>query len=127
MSFPLLFQGGIMDRAITVNTTVGQVITWIIIGLLAGLLAGCTVQSNMGLPGSYTLPMPVRCSLWIFTEESHVQEWALALACPGIDLIRLFPWPPVQPWDESPSWDLEPESTPTPTPSTSSTRCGSGW
>ena len=84
--------------------------------LLAGLLAGCTVQSNMGLPGSYTLPMPVRCSLWIFTEESHVQEWALALACPGIDLIRLFPWPPVQPWDESPSWDLEPESTPTPTP-----------
>lgn len=30
---------GIADRQITINTSVGQVITWIIIGLVAGVMA----------------------------------------------------------------------------------------
>ena len=68
------------------------------------------------LPGSYELKMPERCSLWIFTEESHVKEFAVALACPGIDLLRLFPWPPVQPWGEEPSWELAPELPDMPKP-----------
>mgnify|MGYP001257719422 FL=1 len=42
-----------MDRAITVNTTVGQVITWIIIGLLAGLLASVLIRGRgVSLSGS---------------------------------------------------------------------------
>lgn len=43
-----------------------------------------------------------------------MKEWALA--CPGIDLLRLFPGPPVQPWDESPSGEPLPEEIPSPTP-----------
>lgn len=76
------------------------------------LLVGCSaLPQPMGLPGSYTLGLPAKCEAWIFTEESHVKEWALALACPGVDLMRVYPWPPVQPWDESPS-----DATPTPAP-----------
>lgn len=66
-------------------------------------IAGCNAQPN--LPGVYDLPLPARCKFTIFTEESHVKEWAVALSCPGIDLMRVYPWPPVQPWDESPSWE----------------------
>lgn len=51
--------------------------------LVTTLLANCTVQPDPGLSGIYTLPLPDRCELWIFTEESHVGELALALACPG--------------------------------------------
>lgn len=65
--------------------------------MLVVMLTGCAAN----LPGVYDLPLPARCEAWIFTEESHVKEWAVALACPGIALLRLYPWPPVQPWDEA--------------------------
>ena len=90
----------------------------LLIVIASMLLAGCAMQPIGDLPGSYELQMPERCSLWIFTEESDVKEFAVALACPGIDLLRLFPWPPVQPWGAEPSWELAPELPDMPKPVT---------
>jgi len=32
--------------------------------------------------------------------DYHASDTALALACPGVDYIRLWPLPVVQPWEE---------------------------
>ena len=89
--------------------------------ILAVLLSGCSVEPIPGIRGSYTVPLPEDCDLWLFAPESHVGERALALACPGIDLIRLFPWQPVQSSGEEPSWEIAPDvprrpELPTPVP-----------
>ena len=35
---------------------------------------------------------------------------AVALACPGVDYIRLWPLPVIQPWDERPELDYNKQS-----------------
>ncbi len=46
---------GIADRQITINTTVGQAVTWIIIGLVAGVLASFFMRGRTTLGGSLIL------------------------------------------------------------------------
>lgn len=77
--------------------------------IAAALLTGCGAP----LAGVVTVPMPAGCELWLYTPTSHVGERAAALACPGVDLIRLYPLPMVQGWDEAPA---RPTPAPTPTP-----------
>lgn len=40
-----------------------------------------------------------RCAVDYYTPPTQDQR-TLVLACPGVDLIRLWPWPPMQPWFE---------------------------
>ena len=40
--------------------------------------------------------------------DYHTSIQAVALACPGVDYIRLWPLPPEQPWQETPDPTPEP-------------------
>ncbi|WP_119067952.1 GlsB/YeaQ/YmgE family stress response membrane protein [Aggregatilinea lenta] len=48
MPFFLLFQD-ITDRPVSLNTTVGQIVTWIVIGLIAGMFANLFTRGRMSL------------------------------------------------------------------------------
>lgn len=60
--------------------------------LLAVLLAG---RVDELVEGVWTLELVGRCYLDWYTSIK-----ALGLACPGVDTIRLWPLPPVQPWED---------------------------
>ena len=47
-------------------------------------------------PGVTARPLK-ECDLLWFSKRQ-----ALVLACPGVDLVRLWPWPPMRPWVEEP-------------------------
>lgn len=85
-----------------------------LIVLLPMLLAACTGRDRPAQPGVYHIPLPARCELWLFTESSYLGEQALALACPGVDLLRLWPLPMVQPWADEPDMPAEPAPLPSP-------------
>jgi len=51
------------------------------------------------------------CSLDFFTQPAQPVR-TLVLACPGVDAIRLWPWPPVQPWYEDPDEPGQPDRMP---------------
>ena len=47
--------------------------------------------------GVWTLKLAGNCDL-----DYHANIHALALACPGVDYLRLWPLPVEQPWQETP-------------------------
>lgn len=82
------------------------------LAIVAALVAmsGCAAQ----LPGVQAVRLPAGCELWLYAPGSHVGERAAALSCPGVDLIRLYPLPMIQGWDEAPTQPPTPAPTPTP-------------
>jgi hypothetical protein len=71
-----------------------QVLLLIIVAilLLAGPLAGRTKKLTEEV---WTLELVADCAL-----DYHASGRALALACPGVDYVRLWPLPVIQPWEE---------------------------
>lgn len=65
----------------------------LIVVTLAVLLACRTKRLTADV---WTVELPGRCAL-----DYHPSIGALALACPGVDYTRLWPWPVVRPWEES--------------------------
>ena len=65
--------------------------------LMAALLAATVLLQGRWLtPDVYTVPLS-RC-----TVDWHVERGIVALACPGRDLIRVWPLPVTSPWFEDP-------------------------
>lgn len=73
--------------------------------VLTGILPS-TIKTDYSIEGARILPIPFRCELWILEKPLQLEQ-TIALACPGVDLIRLYPLPIVQPWDDSPP--IEPD------------------
>ena len=66
--------------------------------VLSGI-ALSTIYTDYSIKGALIKRLPARCELWML-EKPIQPEQTIALACPGIDLFRLWPLPDVQPWDE---------------------------
>ena len=64
----------------------------VVLVLLGGFLAS---RPRELVEGVWTVDVPGRCSL-----DYHASARALALACPGVDYVRLWPLPLVQAWEE---------------------------
>ena len=78
-----------------------RVLVWFtifILGILLGQLL-LNIRVDYSIEGARILPLAMRCELWIL-EKPFYSEKTIALACPRIDLIRLWPLPMIQPWDE---------------------------
>ena len=78
-----------------------RVLAWtaiFIVGILLGQLI-LNLRTDYSIEGARILHLVNRCELWILTKPFY-QEKTIALACPRTDLIRLYPLPVVQPWDE---------------------------
>ena len=78
-----------------------RVLVWFtifILGILLGQLL-LNIRVDYSIEGTRILPLAMRCELWIL-EKPFYSEKTIALACPRTDLIRLYPLPVVQPWDE---------------------------
>ena len=68
---------------------------WTLIALAILLLAGILASRPRELvEGVWTADVGA-CSI-----DYHPSLRALALACPGVDYLRLWPWPVEQPWEE---------------------------
>ena len=68
-----------------------------LLALLAILLLGGLLASRPRelVEGVWTVDTPGGCAL-----DYHTSAKALALACPGVDYVRLWPLPVEQPWEE---------------------------
>lgn len=64
--------------------------------LLALMLASMLAGARPIVPGVWSWPAGP-CSV-----DYHVAQGVVALACPGRDLLRLWPLPPAGPWFEDP-------------------------
>jgi len=65
-----------------------------------GLAAGQALMADRleeHIEGVWRVKLLGRCYL-----NYHTSIQAVALACPGVDYIRLWPLPPEQPWQETP-------------------------
>jgi hypothetical protein len=82
-------------------------ILWFVFCLLVGSVAGVamTTTEYPTLPGVYATWLPARCRLITFDNLALQPYYTITLGCPGVDTIRLWPWPVVHPWYED--W-LEP-------------------
>lgn len=76
--------------------------------LLIALLAGRIEPGPVA--GLWSLDA-VLCSFDYFTPPAQPVR-TLVLACPGVDALRLWPWPPVQPWSEDPDDPCQQDSIP---------------
>jgi len=70
-----------------------------IVIVLTGVILS-TAKTNYTLDGARILPLIGKCEVWIL-EEPVQPEVTYALACPKIDLIKLWPLPISYSWDES--------------------------
>lgn len=70
----------------------------VILALIAVCLAArwLVFDAREITPGVTARPLKDCDSLWFSKQQ------ALVLACPGVDLVKLWPWPPMRPWDEEP-------------------------
>lgn len=69
--------------------------------LLLLLLLLCALAGRPNVPGVIAWRGPCDVDLFI--------GCALVLACPGHDLLRLWPWPVMTPWWEDPPGPFGPE------------------
>ena len=70
----------------------------VVLLVLACLVVGILIGSRIERPTLFVwrLKLAAGCEL-----DYHVAPVsAIALACPHVDYIRLWPWPMVQPWEE---------------------------
>jgi hypothetical protein len=88
-------------RAILIILALITVLIW---DLAAGqtLLAGRVDELTQGV---WSVKLVRGCHL-----DYHAPIQAVALACPGVDYLKLWPLPPEQPWQETP--DPMPEPAP---------------
>lgn len=73
------------------------------ISLLATVLLSLFMASRIErlLPGSYKIKLMADCLL-ITMDKTLQPAFTLALACPGVDMIRLWPLPIIFNWIEDP-------------------------
>lgn len=62
------------------------------------VLAIAASQPHVHIRGVYELWV-VKCSVDLFTPPAQ-RRLTVALACPGLDFVRLWPLPPQKPWFE---------------------------
>ena len=79
-----------------------QLVVIILLVLVSAMLlsTAISVANSEKLPGN-TIAYPLFlecCELWLFGKKS---ETTLILACPHVDLVRLYPLPLIHPWYES--------------------------
>ena len=77
-----------------------RIVLLVLACLTVGVLIGSTIEQFT--PFVSQLKLVADCEL-----DYHVAPVnAIALACPHVDYIRMWPWPMVQPWEEqvSPRW-----------------------
>jgi hypothetical protein len=72
--------------------------------VITGLILS-TIKIDYSVKGVRILPLPARCELWIL-DKPNQPEQTFALACPSVELIRLWPLPAVQPWDAGGSGNI---------------------
>ena len=66
--------------------------------VVSGILLS-TIKTDYSIEGARILSVPFRCELWILEKPLQPKQ-TIALACPSVDLIRLWPLPMVQLWDK---------------------------
>ena len=70
-----------------------------IVLLLVVVVCWELVTAKKVVPGATTYWLPMRCELIHFDQRLQPRDTAV-LACPGVDMIRLWPLPIVTPWFE---------------------------
>jgi len=72
-----------------------------ILALLLALIAGSLAFRSYRLtPHVLHIPLIARCELEVYQVSSAQPTFAVVLACPRVDSIRLWPFPITQPWAE---------------------------
>jgi hypothetical protein len=74
------------------------ILLWFVFCLLAGV--AMTTTEYPTLPGVYSTWLPARCRLITFDNPVYQPFYTITLGCPGVDTIRLWPWPVEHPWFE---------------------------
>ncbi len=70
------------------------------------ILGVSLVSVRQPVPGIYTL-LAGRCAIDVFSPKVQSQ-WTIAIACKGVDYIRVWPLPVVKPWfEDGEYWDVE--------------------
>ena len=75
------------------------------IAVLTGIILS-SVKTDYSIEGARVLPIIAGCELWTIDEPIQT-EISIAVACPGVDLVRIWPLPVVMAWDEGSCEDLE--------------------
>lgn len=71
-----------------------RLVLWLIITILLVVVV-LAVRTHKLTAGVWTTELVAGCAL-----DYHTSAKAVALACPGVDYIMLWPLPVVQPWEE---------------------------
>ena len=80
-----------------------SVTLFITVNLAYGFLVSRTRET---IPGAVSTELPGRCEIIQF-DRSLQPVYTIALACPRMDMIRLWPLPVQQPWFED-KWEKPP-------------------
>jgi hypothetical protein len=77
------------------------------LGVVLLIIVGFCLYAHFGLEWVTAevvgAKLPAGCELFFFGEDAQ-PVFTIALGCPGRDLIRLWPWPVMDPWFED-WWD----------------------
>lgn len=92
------------DERVLLRQSIGLLLLLFLIALLAG-----RIESGPAV-GIWSLDAGL-CDLACFTPPAQPAR-TLVLLCPGVDAIRLWPWPPIQPWAEDPAEPGQPDREP---------------
>lgn len=69
------------------------------LGIVVGAVGCVLVTAEKPVPGAISYHLPARCEI-IYFDTTLQPIRTLAFACPGIDMIRLWPLPIEHPWFE---------------------------
>lgn len=67
--------------------------------IIVGAIGYVLVTAEKLVPGAISYHLPARCEI-IYFDTSLQPTRTLALACPGVDMIRFWPLPIQNPWFE---------------------------
>ena len=67
--------------------------------IVLGLIGYGLITADRPVPGAISYQLPMRCEI-IYFDTNLQPTRTLALACPGVDMIRLWPLPIQHPWFE---------------------------
>lgn len=74
---------------------------WLWVVALLAVLGGVLVLRTYTLTeGVLATRLALGCEIWHFTPESWQPERTVVLACPGRELMRLYPLPIVSEWSD---------------------------
>lgn len=75
-------------------------------GLLVLLALTLTLRTQEKVSGVFVTELVARCQLTHFTLRSQQPVRTFTLDCPGVDSIRLWPWPVMTNWcEDNCEWD----------------------